>query len=182
MTLDTQLQSLISRYIHAKDSNKPHLMNKTFSDSAELDMVVKTEAITFPQKTFGQTSITDLLVKEFNLNYHNVYTFCVNNSINKNQQQLSNLWLVAMTDSKTNFHKVGCGRYDWSFNSQKEIKEISKLIITIEHMEIFDAQLENTIFNELAQCSYPWIDNGELLRALPSLPRLGAIKNHLKTS
>ncbi|NTV56490.1 MAG: hypothetical protein HGA74_04315, partial [Deltaproteobacteria bacterium] len=49
----------IFAYLRAKDQNRPHLMRWAFTDTATLNMIVKTEAISFPPLSNGIESITE---------------------------------------------------------------------------------------------------------------------------
>jgi hypothetical protein len=46
----------ISTYIRAKDENRPHLMARAFADTAILDMVVRTEAISLSLRNSCSTT------------------------------------------------------------------------------------------------------------------------------
>ena len=48
----------ISTYILAKDSNRPQLMKHAFAGDCELEMAVKTDAISFPNSAKGLEQIT----------------------------------------------------------------------------------------------------------------------------
>jgi hypothetical protein len=67
----------ISTYILAKDSNRPQLMRDAFAEYCELEMVAKTDAISFPCSAKGLEEITKVLVTNFGDQYENVRTFCL---------------------------------------------------------------------------------------------------------
>ena len=67
----------ISTYILAKDSNRPQLMKHAFAGDCELEMAVKTDAISFPNSAKGLEQITQILVTNFGDQYENVRTFCL---------------------------------------------------------------------------------------------------------
>jgi hypothetical protein len=50
----------VSTYILAKDGNRPFLMRRAFAENAELEMVVKTDAISFPSLAKGVSAIDSL--------------------------------------------------------------------------------------------------------------------------
>ena len=54
----------ISTYILAKDSNRPQLMKRAFAGDCELEMVVNTDAISFPSSARGLEQITQVLVTD----------------------------------------------------------------------------------------------------------------------
>ena len=53
---------LISSYIYAKDSNRPHLMAAAFAPDAAVEMVVKVGTIAFPPHAQGLDAISDVFV------------------------------------------------------------------------------------------------------------------------
>ena len=69
----------IQTYLRAKDENRPHLMKRVFAETAELEMTVETDAISFPPLTVGVDEITRVLVRDFDQINENVYTFCLTN-------------------------------------------------------------------------------------------------------
>jgi len=67
----------VTSYILAKDGNRPFLMRRAFAEDAELEMVINTDAISFPSSAKGVSAIEDIVVRRFGLDYENVYTFCL---------------------------------------------------------------------------------------------------------
>jgi hypothetical protein len=65
----------ISTYILAKDGNRPQLMKLAFVDDCELEMAVRTDAISFPSSAKGLEQITQVLVTGFGDQYENVRRF-----------------------------------------------------------------------------------------------------------
>jgi hypothetical protein len=47
----------VSTYILAKDGNRPFLMRRAFANDAELEMIVKTDAISFPNSAKGLSAL-----------------------------------------------------------------------------------------------------------------------------
>ncbi|MCS6763850.1 MAG: hypothetical protein MO853_07600 [Candidatus Protistobacter heckmanni] len=72
-----KLARAIKTYIRAKDENRPYLMAQAFMPDAVLDMQVKTDAISFPSRSEGLATISDVLVSRFGQTYENVYTICL---------------------------------------------------------------------------------------------------------
>lgn len=77
----TKCRAQIARYVTAKDNNKAHLMPLVFTTDAMLMMQVHSENIDFPPQVIGCDNIADTLVRRFNENYENVYTFCFSDSL-----------------------------------------------------------------------------------------------------
>ena len=55
----------VTTYFLAKDGNRPFLMRRAFAEGVELQMVVKTDAISFPQSATGVAAIEDILGRRF---------------------------------------------------------------------------------------------------------------------
>ena len=128
-------QESIRTYIRAKDENRPHLMKYAFAEEARLEMVVKTGTISFPPLATGLESITDVLVRRFAQSFENVYTFCLAPPPQAHDAIFSCKWLVGMSEKETRRVRVGCGRYDWLFQS-KGPRLAQRLTITIELMQV----------------------------------------------
>ena len=67
----------VTTYFLAKDGNRPFLMRRAFAEDVELQMVVKTDAISFPESAKGVAAIEDILGRRFATDFENVYTFCL---------------------------------------------------------------------------------------------------------
>ena len=67
----------VSAYFHAKDGNRPFLMRHAFAEDIALEMVVKTDAISFPSSAKGLPEIEQTLCRRFANDFENVYTFCL---------------------------------------------------------------------------------------------------------
>ena len=164
-------KSLINHYINAKDNNKPYLMQCAFLESAVLEMNVNTQAIHFPPETEGRKNITQLLVRDFNQQYENVFTFCIEDSIVIKDNILSCQWLVGMTDKQSGEIKVGCGLYDWAFK-----EKVERFTITLDYMDILSSQHTLAVFNWLCSLSYPWVSKNTVLTTTPAIKMLDPVK------
>ena len=51
------ISEAVTAYILAKDGNRPFLMRRAFAEDAALEMVVKTDAISFPSSAKGVSAI-----------------------------------------------------------------------------------------------------------------------------
>lgn len=125
----------ISTYIHAKDGNRPYLMRRAFAETVALEMVVKTDAISFPAAAKGLDAITGILVHRFARDFENVYTFCLTSPAPSDIRWFSCGWLVGMSSREGGAIRVGCGRYDWFFQSGDR-GLVDKLKIIIERMQV----------------------------------------------
>ncbi len=170
-------KNIIRNYIRAKDDNKPLLMEQVFTESATLEMEVKTDNISFPPDTVSLKAITDVLVKNFSQTYENVYTFCLSDSFNNNVNSIPNTvscdWLVCMTERDGGNVRVGSGRYDWRFNEQGN--KANHLIITIEKMLILVPAHTEKIFEWVKKLPYPFCDSEKMFEFILDLDVLDSI-------
>ncbi|SFG53423.1 hypothetical protein [Neptunomonas qingdaonensis] len=162
---------LISQYIKAKDNNKPHLMKRVFSQHATLEMSVQTDNISFPAKVTGLDNITQTLVCEFNTTYENIYTLCLTDTVQQNQNQLNCRWIVCMTEKTSGSLRLGYGDYQWGF--EKNVPCLANhLVITIEHMVILPQALQPDVLSWFDKLPYPWALSSELQATMPDVKLL----------
>src|SRR5207344_3266465 len=91
-------EDVLRTYFHAKDENRPHLMAGVFCETATLETIVKTGAISFPPVSTGLASITDVLVRKFAQTYENVYSFYLERPRPEiHSDSFSCDWLVGMS-------------------------------------------------------------------------------------
>jgi hypothetical protein len=169
----------IRTYIRSKDENRPHLLRHAFAHSATVEMIVKTDAISFPSSATGLEAIADMLVSRFGQTYENVYTFCLSSPPENGCRQFSCDWLVGMSEKKSRVVRVGYGRYDWFFAADKP-GLITKLIITIESMQILGDGHLLSIIDWLSGIPYPWCPSDVATRSAPDLEELAGLMQRLK--
>ncbi len=174
-TNNERYDDIVRNYIFAKDNNKPYLMKKAFTESANLEMVVKTENISFPSNAIGLDAITDILVRKFNQNYENVYTFCISDSIKEDKDELFCNWLVGMTEKEGGSIRVGCGGYNWHFDNSTTILA-DRLIITIEQMVVLEASFSAEIIDWVSKLPYPWCASAAMFKDMPNIEPLNSIQ------
>src|SRR5690606_1361432 len=110
--------SVMRNYLHAKDENRPVYMTRAFARDAVLKMTLRTQAIAFPPEAHGLDAITETLVRTFGHTYENVFTFYL-----AHPGEAATLdayacdWFVGMTERSSGQVRVGCGRYDWEFQT-----------------------------------------------------------------
>ena len=168
----------IATYIRAKDGNLPHLMRSAFAEDATLETVVNSTAISFPPITKGVVSITDVLVTRFGETFEYVHTFCLGEPPTPVDAVFSCAWLVGMSERQSGTVRVGCGRYDWSFQSGGR-RLVNRLKITVEHMQVLPAGQFTVVMNWLSELPYPWCAVREAKRAAPQLDGLAPIVTYL---
>jgi len=171
------VQRSIQQYIHAKDSNRPHLLAQAFTQTAILDMVVRTGSIAFPAHVEGRTAIGDVLVSRFGQTFENVYTFCLAVPPPANSGAFQCKWLVAMSDKSSGEARVGCGLYEWQFDPASRLAE--RLTITIEHMKILPASDLPMIMAWVSKLDYPWCRPEAIIDNAPDLGEMKEVVRYL---
>ncbi|EJL03254.1 hypothetical protein PflQ2_2730 [Pseudomonas fluorescens Q2-87] len=167
----------IQQYINAKDGNRPHLLEHAFKQDAQLDMIVRTGAISFPGHVEGRDAIGDVLVSRFGQTFENVYTFCLGAPPTAQASTFQCKWLVAMSDKASGEARVGCGLYDWQFDPQSGLTE--RLTITIEHMKTLPCADLPTVMAWASQLDYPWCSAEAAVRNIPDLAELQEVVSYL---
>jgi hypothetical protein len=169
----------ISTYILAKDCNHPQLMERAFTVDCELEMVVKTNAISFPSSAKGREQITQVLVTKFGEQYKNVRSFCLSRP---NADYLSHFrcdWLVGMSARQGGAVRVGCGHYSWYFGSADD-RRVKKLVIDIEVMCLLPVEDSERIMQWLAALPYPWCSKIQVCANIPAIGALQPIECFLR--
>jgi hypothetical protein len=137
-------RAVLRAYFHAKDENRPQVLRQAFAPDATLDIVNHSTAIAFPTRTVGREAIAEVLVRAFGRTYENVRTFYLD-APPPDARRFSCDWLVAMSDKDSRCARVGCGRYDWTFDTPGT-GLASGLVITIEAMLVLEpARLDATL-------------------------------------
>ena len=171
----------VRTYILAKDGNRPFLMRHAFAEDAELEMVVKTDAISFPSFAKGLSEIGDILVRRFGVDYENIYTICLSQPSEVNRRHFPCYWLVGMSARSDGQIRIGCGRYDWYFEAAAECR-VEKLVIAIDVMKIFPASDLAASMNWLTSLPYPWCAPEEAVKAVPAIEGFAEIEAYLRNA
>jgi hypothetical protein len=170
-------ETVLRRYFHAKDENRPHLLDSTFTSDAVLEVRNSSSAIAFPAVTRGRVGIAKVLVRDFGQTYENLYSFYMRRPHGQ-LREFSCDWLVAMTEKATSAVRVGSGRYDWSF-AEAVPHLATKLTISIADMQVLPAATMPAVFDWIAQLAYPWSSREEVLASAPHLPDLRSVLDYL---
>lgn len=171
-------EKLLHTYLLSKDGNRPHLLNDVFSETATLEMRVKTDNITFPSVSRGRSAIADVLVRKFGQAYENVYTFCLQRPPTAAHRLFSCDWLVGMSEKGNGNVRIGCGRYDWEFQSEAP-HLVSRLVITIEEMQILPPDRLDDVLDWLQMLPYPWCRTDEVVVAWPAIDALEPVLQYV---
>jgi len=170
----------IATYLRAKDENRPHLMKFAFAETATLETIVETSAISFPPLTQGLNKIAQVLVRDFVNTYENIYTFCFADSPPKGQTGNHTCrWLVGMSDKASGSVRVGCGQYDWSFQTNQPYLA-ERLAITIKEMEVLPSDCLQPVIGWLAGLPYPWCPASEAIKRMPDIAALQVVRKFVE--
>jgi hypothetical protein len=169
--------TVLRGYFHAKDENRPHLLSEVFSVEAELRVNNKAANIAFPAVTHGREAIADVLVRRFAQTYENIYSYYMA-SPPTSATEFSCDWLVGMSEKDSKSVRVGCGRYDWTFDVEAP-HTASHLVITIEAMQVLPPSQFAPIFAWLQQLNYPWSSAVAMTKLAPSVEMLAPVLQYL---
>jgi hypothetical protein len=169
----------ISTYILAKDSNRPQLMKHVFAGDCELEMAVKTDAISFPSSAKGLESISRVLITNFADQYENVRTFCLSRPHSDYLPHFRCDWLLGMSARQGGAVRVGCGHYSWYFGSDDDGR-VKKLVIDIEVMCVIPVEESEPIMQWLAALPYPWCSDILACESIPAMDALRPIERFLR--
>jgi hypothetical protein len=167
----------VSTYILAKDGNRPFLMRRAFAEHAELEMVVKTDAISFPNSASGMNAIEEILVRRFGADYENVFTVCLSQPSEANRTHFACDWLVGMSAKTDGRIRVGCGRYDWYFGKEGQVE---RLVIAIDLMKVLPGAELSATMSWLSSLPYPWCGPDRALDGMPTTEGFAEIAIYLK--
>ena len=170
----SHVQNAVAAYLRAKDHNRPHLMRQAFAPDARLEMVVNAGAISFPPSAQGIEAITEVLVRQFSLSFENVHTLCIGVPPTDDSSQYSCQWLVGMSEKDSRAVRVGCGRYDWVFETVPP-RLASQLTITIEQMHSLAPEQLVPLMAWFSNLSAPWCTALELMSGAPAIEELQTV-------
>jgi len=68
-------EAVLRNYFHAKDENRPHVLERVFVPEAELIVENHSGTTAFPARAIGREAIAEVLVRSFGQTYENVYSF-----------------------------------------------------------------------------------------------------------
>jgi len=146
--------AVLRGYFHAKDENRPHLLDGVFRDDAVLEVRNDTTAIAFPAVTTGREAIADVLVRSFGRTYENVYSFYLQRPHGP-LDAFECDWIVVMTDKASRGVRVGRGAYLWEFDAASS-GLARRLVISIAAMRIYPAETAGEAWAFVAELDYPW--------------------------
>jgi hypothetical protein len=169
--------AVLRGYFHAKDENRPHLLERVFAEDAVLEILNRTSTIAFPAVTSGREAIADVLVRAFGQTYENVYSFYLQRPSGQ-PSVFECEWVVAMTGKGSRRFLIGCGRYEWEFETTAP-NLAHRLVITIAEMQVLPASVAHEGFTALAALNYPWSSPAEVRAAASSHAFLAPVVRQL---
>ncbi|MGH9811345.1 MAG: hypothetical protein ACRD9W_29575, partial [Terriglobia bacterium] len=170
----------ICAYIHGKDRNRPHMLGHAFAPTATVEVIAKTPTISFPSMVTGLDSIADVFVRQFARTYENVYTLCLCSPPSDDSPAFSCDWLVGMSEKESGAVRVGCGRYDWSFEPDSRLVE--KLVITIDVMQKLGPGRLRPVMDWVTAMPYPWCPADVAARSARQIADLAETMRRLSAS
>ena len=170
-------ERLLRTYFHAKDENRPHLMSEVFSETATLEMIVKTETISFPPVSRGIDAITEVLGRRFAQTYENIYSFCLQRPP-ATASSFACDWMVGMSEKANGSIRIGCGRYHWNFQQQAPFL-VDRLLIAIEVMQVLPPRDLECIMAWLTALPYPWCSVSAVVASAPPLAALEPVLRYV---
>ena len=154
-------------------------MRRAFAPDVQLEMVVKTEAISFPSTAQGLAEVEEVLVRRIATDFENVYSFGLARPTEADRLRFSCPWLVAMSARSDGALRVGVGRYDWQFSPDARCL-VEKLVITIDVMQVLPAAELERVIGWVAGLPYPWCRPDEVIATMPANEALSPIARYLK--
>lgn len=171
-------EAVLRGYFHAKDENRPHLLEDVFTSSAEVFIRNQSANISFPAVTKGRSAIAEILVRSFALSYENIYSFYLGRPTLV-VREFACPWLVGMSERSSGHVRVGSGTYDWAFDPYSA-HMASRLVITIEAMQVLPLTESEGVFAWLRGLNYPWSTPEAALHGIPANELLSPIAQFLK--
>jgi hypothetical protein len=169
---------VLETYFRAKDGNRPRLAELAFCPDATLEVVNRSDAIAFPAITRGAAAIAHVLVREFGRAYDDVHSFYLGRPA-PDAQAFACEWLVGMTAKDGGAVRVGCGRYDWTLRATPAWCA-TRLVITIEAMQVLRGSAAPTIYAWLGELPYPWATARAAVASAPRVHGLDPVLDHLR--
>ncbi len=171
-------EAVLRGYFHAKDENRPHLLEDVFASNAELVIRNQSANIAFPAFTQGRSAIAEVLVRSFALSNENVYSFYLGRPL-PGVREFTCPWLVGMSERSSGHVRVGCGTYEWAFEPHAP-HMASRLVVTIEAMQVLPLTESARVFAWLRALNYPWSSPEAALQGIPANELLSPIAQFLR--
>ena len=166
-------EAVLRGYFHAKDENRPHLLEDVFTPGAELIIHNQSANIAFPAFTQGRSAVAEVLVRSFAISNENVYSFYLARPL-LGVREFTCPWLVGMSERSSGHVRVGCGTYEWTFEPHAP-HMASRLVVAIEAMQVLPLTESVGVFAWLGALNYPWSSPEAALEGIPANDLLSPI-------
>jgi hypothetical protein len=170
-------EAVLRGYFYAKDGNRPHLLEDVFASNAELVIRNQSANIAFPAFTQGRSAIAEVLVRSFALSNENVHSFYLGRPA-LGVGEFTCPCLVGMSERSSGQVRVGCGTYEWAFEPRVP-HMASRLVVTIEAMQVLPRTESKRVFSWLRSQNYPWSSPEAALQGMPANELLSPIAQFL---
>jgi len=148
-------RSALERYVQAKDTVQPQLMQEIFAPDALLTYSIATDSISFPTRTVGLPAITNILVMEFSKRFAACKTYYVCEAAPLDEMTFARVpWLVVMREPAAASLRIGKGYYEWRF---APLALVTAMHIHIDRMDAIPDPGGNLLSNCQAELPYPWL-------------------------
>ena len=84
-----------------------------------------------------------------------------------------------MSDKASGSVRVGCGQYDWSFQTNQPYLA-DRLAITIKEMEVLPSDCLQPVIGWLADLPYPWCPASEAIKGMPDMAALQVVRKYIE--
>ena len=164
-------QSVLERYVEAKDLVRPELMQEIYAPDAVLTFSIATDSISFPSRVAGIDGIGKTLVVDFGAKYSRCKTFYVCDAVPAKATEVAILpWLVLMAEPAVSRLRIGKGYYRWTFRRQGEsVLQVIAMHIHIERMDAIDGAEGHLLEAAQSVLSYPWLSPAMLREKFQAL-------------
>jgi hypothetical protein len=163
-------ETLLERYVEAKDCVRPQLMEGIYIPDAVLTYSIATDTIDFPARVCGVAGITRTLVRDFSLRFARCRTYylCAARPA-PGAAAFDTAWLVLMRETAAACLRIGKGFYRWRFASAADGARVSGMHIHIQRMDRIDDPDAGRLARIQAALPYPWLPAATLDERLGSL-------------
>jgi hypothetical protein len=165
-------------YFHAKDENRPHLLEDVFTSNAEVVIRNQSANISFPAVTEGRPAIAEVLVRSFAVSNEDVYSFYLARPTSVVREFVCP-WLVGMSERSSGQVRVGCGIYEWAFDPRPP-HLANRLVIAIDIRQVLPVTESGPVFAWLRALNYPWSSPEAALRGIPANELMSPIARFLE--
>jgi len=147
----------LNRYIDGKDNNRPAVLKALYCSDAVLAFSLDDQSMSFPTRVEGAQEIAKVLSGDFNQRYQRVKTWYLTQPVADGTDQVTEQpWLVMMQEKASGDIRIGCGFYNWRFETNCNPLQVSAHHIHIHTMLSFPSTRESWLIELQQSLAYPW--------------------------